>query len=235
MQNLIQSHYHVAFYRESVLGPILFTLYILPLGDICRKHNVEYQGYADDQEYLSFTPSETSNKEQCIENLEKCIDDIWIWVRTNLLKLNDSKIEFMMLDTKRNLEKVETCTISIKIRDDEINNVSQRSEVPSGQWVEIRCACTQVDQCPVYYNQKDRKHSTPIRWGNNEIKMQALVLGKLNYWNSLLMGMTDYNLDKLQKIQNMVCRMIFKLRKYNHVSDHLSQLHWLKVRQCINL
>ena len=70
--------------HESVLGPILFTLYTLLLGDICRKHNVEYHGYADDQqEYLSFTPTETSNKEQCIENLEKCIDDIWLWFRTN--------------------------------------------------------------------------------------------------------------------------------------------------------
>ena len=31
----------------------------------------------------------------------------------------------------------------------------------------------------------------------------------------------------------MACRIIFKLRKYDHVSDHLSHLHWLKVRQCI--
>ena len=66
-----------------------------------------------------------------------------------------------------------------------------------------------------------------------KIMMQALLLSKLDYCNSLLMGTTDYNLDKLQKIHNMVCRIIFKLRKYNHVFDHLSQLHWLKVRQCI--
>ena len=44
-------------------------------------------------------------------------------MRTNLLMLNDSKTEFMMLGTERNLEKVEACTISMKIEDDEINNV----------------------------------------------------------------------------------------------------------------
>ena len=74
---------------------------------------------------------------------------------------------------------------------------------------------------------------TPIRWGNNENMMQALALNKLHYCNSLLMGMTGYNLDKLQKIQNMACRIVLKVRKYDYVSDHLSQLHWLKIRQCI--
>ena len=106
--------------QGSVLGPILFTLYILPLGNICRKHNVEYHGYADDQpEYLSFTPNEMSNKEQCIENLQKCIDDIQIWMRMNMLKLNDYNTEFMMLGTKRNLEKAKACTTYIMIRDNE--------------------------------------------------------------------------------------------------------------------
>ena len=42
----------------SVLGPILFTLYISPLGDICREHGAIFQSYMDDQQnYLCFSPA----------------------------------------------------------------------------------------------------------------------------------------------------------------------------------
>ena len=63
--------------------------------------------------------------------------------------------------------------------------------------------------------------------------LQSLVLSKLDYCNNILLGTPKYNLDKLQHLQNMTCRIILKLHKYEHITDHLMSLHWLKVNKRI--
>ena len=82
MSELVKLEYGVP--QGSVLGPISFTLYTSPLGDICKKYGVKCDCYADDmQNYLSFKPNTEGNQE-CIKTLE--LAEIRKWIQTNLFK-----------------------------------------------------------------------------------------------------------------------------------------------------
>ena len=58
-------------------------------------------------------------------------------------------------------------------------------------------------------------------------------MSKLDYCNSILAGSTDYNINKLQRIQNASCRVIFKLGKYDSITPYLAKLHWQKISNWI--
>ena len=80
--------------QGSVLGPILFILYTIPLGDICRTNGITYLFYADDQQiYLSFKPDKTSANENCLDTLEGFIGEVRFWVGVNMM----TKWEFIVL------------------------------------------------------------------------------------------------------------------------------------------
>jgi predicted DsbA family dithiol-disulfide isomerase len=59
----------------------------------------------------------------------------------------------------------------------------------------------------------------------------SIVSSRLDYCNALYAGISAKNFDKLQRVQNTIARVILRLRKYDHITPALVQLHWLPIRQ----
>lgn len=54
----------------SILGPILFSIYMLPLGEIIQKYNISFHCYVDDtQLYIHLKP----NGQSKLNNLTNCL------------------------------------------------------------------------------------------------------------------------------------------------------------------
>lgn len=60
--------------QEFILGPVLFSVYMLPLGRIFPKYNIAYHCYADDTPLwvLSFRPKDIKS----VETLVKCLSEV---------------------------------------------------------------------------------------------------------------------------------------------------------------
>ena len=63
--------------------------------------------------------------------------------------------------------------------------------------------------------------------------VHAFVGGRIDYCNSLLSGANDSLIQRLQLIQNAAARSVTGVRKFDHISSTLRDLHWLPVRQLI--
>ena len=62
----------------------------------------------------------------------------------------------------------------------------------------------------------------------------SLVSSKLDYCNSLYSGISQTNLNKLQRIQNSLAHVITNTSKYQHITPTLNKLHWLPIKQRID-
>jgi len=61
--------------------------------------------------------------------------------------------------------------------------------------------------------------------------VSAFVLNRLDYCNSLLVDLPANLLQRLQSVQNSAGRLIYRLRRSEHITDALLSLHWLRVRE----
>ena len=101
--------------QGSVLGPLLFSLYIQPIGDIIRKHGLTFHHYANDLQIYAHFEYNDQSISVCLERLCLCIIDIQEWFKATKLVMNDNKTEYIIFIPKRCNSLVATSSIQVGV------------------------------------------------------------------------------------------------------------------------
>ena len=64
---------------------------------------------------------------------------------------------------------------------------------------------------------------------STEKLVHAFISSRLDYCNSLLYGIPEYQTMKLQRVMNASARLIYRAHKFCHITPLLAELHWLPV------
>ena len=89
----------------------------------------------------------------------------------------------------------------------------------------INRTCSSAFYYP-YNTRKIRKHlSRPVI----ESLVHAFITSRVDYCNSLLYGLPNSHIMKLQRIQNAAARLVTGTPRFCHVTPLLFHLHWLPI------
>ena len=117
-----------------------------------------------------------------------------------MLKLNDEKTEFIMFSTDHQLKKMESISTRIAIGNtnvlsvDHVHNLGFQMDNTYKNQSHINKLTSST------FNQlmNIRRIHLKLDWETTKYIIQALVISKLDYCNSLLLGSDDYQLNKMQ-------------------------------------
>lgn len=152
------------------------------------------------------------------------------------LKLNASKTELIWFDRKPSCDNKSPS----KIMNIEANSSIVPSKVVRNLGVLIDCQLTMVNHISsvtracYFHLRRIRQVRRCLNEHCLKILVQALIISRIDYCNSVLAGLPKATLLPLTSVLHAAARLIKDLQLHDHITPSLQKLHWLPIHARIH-
>ena len=168
-----------------------------------------------------------------MQDLEESVMKIKHWMNINWLKMNDGKTEFILHQSRQQLQNCETRSINVNGNSIEraecikYLGVSLDKNLNMKKYVAGKCKTAMFNLLKI------KNIWLMLNMEACKTLVQGLVISHLDYSNAILVGLPDNIIKKLQRVQNITAKIILNRDRRSSVTQCLKQLHWLPVRERI--
>ena len=162
----------------------------------------------------AFKPDSAVGETEARCAVEQCIRAVRAWMVVDKFKLNEGKMEFMLIGTRQQLSKVRTD--SLLVAGTVVSSVSEARNL--GVWFDskfqFQTHINKTCQSAFYYIYNIRRIRKFLSFEAAKTLVQALVISRLDYCNSVLYDIPAIHTNKLQRVQNVAVRLLTQLQSW---------------------
>lgn len=225
--------------QGSVLGPLLFSLYINDISTNIETCN--YHLYADDlQIYAHASPGDIH---AAIEFINSDLTNISKWTHRHGLKINPTKSQYIIIGHPKLQARLDKCSLPQILLNrnpltisETVNNLGVVFDKHLDWSTHVIGVCQRVFSTLHSLKRLKECLTASVR----KLLIHTLVLPIIDYCDVLYSGLNSELCAKLQRSQNACIRFIFDIPLYDHVSPAFLRLSWLRLNarrvfHCVSL